>query len=368
LSVFWILAVLLFVALLQYLLYRYFGSRRIRYSRRFSKNAVHAGEKLEMIEVIANLKLLPLPWLRVETHMPGSLVFNNAAEDTSIVDDIYHNSVFYMGPYKRITRVHEVTAKKRGHYTIESVSMTTGDVLGLSTTSESREVNMTLSVYPALMDYSALQTDSHRWQGDILMHRFIEPDPFLINGIRPWQVGDSMRDIHWAATARTGELRVKTRDYTASPKMLVLFNVQFAEDQWGERLDDRQAEEMEEALSLCATYISWANANHIDNAFASNGRFGQFENDEIRSSMGWGEAHYTEAMELMARLKFFRRMAFHAYLKELTTPLLRDTDIIILSRYWSATIEEQAQALRRQNNSVLWVPVGGKGAQDEAVS
>ena len=53
---------------------------------------------------------------------------------------------------------------------------------------------------------------SRKWQGDVLVKRWIMPDPFLVGGLREYRAGDPMRSVHWGASARTGRMQVKTYD------------------------------------------------------------------------------------------------------------------------------------------------------------
>jgi uncharacterized protein (DUF58 family) len=220
--------------------------------------------------------------------------------------------------------------------------------------------SMELLVYPRLLDYSALTVPSRRWQGDVVVRRFIEPDPFLVNGIRPFLNGDMLRDVHWAATARTGSLKVKTRDYTASPRLLLVVNMQLTEDQWGE-LNEEQRARVEDGIALAATYADWALANGVETGFLCNGRYSQMDERAVEVPIGGGQVHLMEMLETMARLKILRRRSFTPYLdSEVIARGYTGTDIILISHYWSDRLEEKAGRLRRMENSVTWVnPEGG---------
>ena len=108
-------AVLLALVAAQSWLSRRFSFRRLEYGRKFSKNTVTAGETLEMIETIRNRKLLPLPFLCVETKGSPWLHFK-ARRELDISARMYHRSVFSLGPYREIVRRHPLTALKRGDF------------------------------------------------------------------------------------------------------------------------------------------------------------------------------------------------------------------------------------------------------------
>jgi RNA polymerase sigma factor RpoD-like protein len=117
-----------------------------------------------------------------------------------------------------------------------------------------RDVEAPAEIYAWPKLFADLQNTlpSSRSQGDLSVRRWIQPDPFLVNGIRAYRTGDPERDIHWAATARVGALQVKTHDFTADPRLMVLINGQKSESQWGDLMDYEQ-EPIEYAISLAAT-------------------------------------------------------------------------------------------------------------------
>ncbi len=73
--IFWIIIIVTILALLQVTYYNKRALKSVTYERRFSTNEVFAGDKLELIEILANNKLIPVPWVRVESRMSASLKF-----------------------------------------------------------------------------------------------------------------------------------------------------------------------------------------------------------------------------------------------------------------------------------------------------
>ena len=363
-SLFLLLLVASALAVLQVVLFRSFGMKGIKYRRYFSAYAVYEGQHVNMVEEISNAKLLPVPWLRVEARMSQNLRFKRQ-ENLAIADEQYHRSLFSLGPWRKITRTHEVTCLRRGCYAIDSVALSTGDMLGMAERSQTIENQMELIVYPRILDFSALYVPSRRWQGDVVVHRFIEPDPFLINGIRTFRSGDTIKDVHWAATARTGSLKVKTRDYTASPRLMIVVNIQLTDDQWGE-LNEEQGLQIEECMALAATYAIWAQKNGVETGFLCNGRYAVMDDTAVEVNLGGGQGHLMQILEAMARMKIIRRRSFAPYIDDEIIPRgITGCDIVIISQYWSPRLEERAGRLRRMENSVTWVDPKG-GARSDA--
>lgn len=358
-NIVWILVVALGVAVIQLLIYRGFGRRGLTYQRYFSNTRVYEGEKIELIEVLGNMKLLPMPWIRMEARISPNLRFRSQG-GLDIRGDLYHHSVFVMGPYQRITRTHEITCLKRGCYQMDEVSLSCGDIFGLLTLGQTHRVGLEVLVYPPLLDMRLLDVPSRRWQGDAVVKRFIEPDPFLVNGIREYRPGDHMRDVHWPATARVNNLMVKTFDYTASPKLFVLVNIQGHADQWGDMTQDEHAP-IEYLISLAGTYAAWARNNGVDIAVSTNARQNLMDNTRLETPFGGGEGHYQMIMNLLARIRILMRRTFLTYLDDEVIPSgISGADIVLLSCYRSQALEERAATLRAMGNSVTWQGVENK--------
>ena len=352
-SVIWIVLSVAIVVAAQGVLVGLFGLKAIGYDRRFSRASVTEGERVELVEVIRNRKILPVPWIRVESRISQFLRFGHGgvSEEREISADQYHKSVFYLGPFSQITRRHDVTCLKRGHYEVGSVAMTAGDLMGVWVRTRQMNLNCALDVYPRLLSEDELNTPSTRWQGELAVKRWIMPDPFLVSGIRDYRPGDPLRDVHWRASARTGRLQVKTRDYTADPRMLVVLNVQASEEQWGDLMDYEQ-EGIEQGIRIAATLCQRALNAGVEAGFASNACL-IGEKGEGRTIL-MPARRSADQMELlltaMARMEIHREVTFPTFLESLCA--LQGEDILILSTYDSEQIQIRVDMLRAAGNSV----------------
>jgi uncharacterized protein (DUF58 family) len=307
-NIIWLLLVACGAVIIQMVVFRSAGQKGISYTRYFSQNRAKVGDKLEMVEVITVRRLLPVPWMRVESRIPAELKFTSQS-DLNIENDLYHRSVFSLLPYMRIRRRYSITCTHRGQYNLDTVTLTTGDMLGLYNSYQTLPLDAKLLVYPKLKDFSALDIPSRQWQGNAIVRRWIQPDSFLVNGIREYRLGDNPRDIHPGATARTGVLQVKTHDFTATPRVLVVLNVQLKQEQWGP-LNEVERESMEDAISLAATMVAWCSKNRIACGFASNGTLLGVDDLPVYLSPSVAAQQYDDLMEILARLVIARKISF----------------------------------------------------------
>lgn len=344
-----LLIALVFLALAaaQGLLISRWGLRGFSYRRFFSKAAAFPGDTVEYVEVIRNRGPLFLPWVRLETRIPQSFEFRTR-EEVDIRGNNYHKSVFTLSPFSQVTRRHRVILHKRGHFLLPLAALTAGDLLGLRLTSREIKAPAEIFVYPRLLSDAELPLPAALEQGDVPVSRWIQPDPFLISGIRDYLPGDPERDIHWAATARMGTLQVKIHDFTSVPRLLVLINVQRSEEQWGE-LAEEEKENVEYALSLAATLCAQALAAGKEAGFGANMPLDEEEKCAFFPPEGGGGQEEI-LLTAFARLRIKFLLSFPTFLEQL--PALSGADILILSRYDSPAIRRQMERLGHLGNSV----------------
>lgn len=89
-----------------------------------------------------------------------------------------------------------------------------------------------------------------------------------------------MRDVHWRAYARTGQLKIKQHDYTAASKLLVLLNIAPEERLWGQ-IGLEHHERLERAISLAVSLCCYALEDGLDVGLGCNADLSQFEGQTL---------------------------------------------------------------------------------------
>lgn len=353
-SAIWFALIIGAFVLIQMQFFFFTALRKIHYRRYFSKTAVFEGDWAEMVEVLENRKLTPVPWLRVESSISPYLRFVHN-DDVDIRYDQFHKSLFYLRGYKRIRRRHSFTCTHRGYFTLKTTSLTTGDLFGMFNRFVRIPGDSFLYVYPKPLSHEEISLEALKWQGDIMMKRWILPDPILVNGIREYRPGDSQKDIHWGATARTGQLQVKVRDHTVSPRLYLIVNTQISETLWS-KMELKEAEVIETGIRYAAHLATWATANGLEVGFASNGRLVDTEG-VVQLQTACSQAHLEILLQAMAKLEIVREQNFHTLLDYLYRDAITGMDIAIISPYWSDTLEKRSNKLRSIGNSITYIPV-----------
>ena len=361
----WLILIVGVFAILQSRYYTRVSFKKFHYKRSISKSAVFEGDDLELVEEISNNKLTPLPWLRVESKLSPWLRFRSQ-ENLEILDDRFHRSVFYLRPYSRITRRYTVKCIRRGYYDLSITTLTVGDLFGLSSTSMESRSDAKLFVYPTILGQEELPEEALRWQGDVSVHRWIFPDPILINGIRGYQLGDSRKDIHWKASARSGTLQVKTHDYTVFPRLLLVFNIEPEDNFWGQ-LSAQEMEEMEYGVRVIATLSNWAIDNSMEVGLFSNASVSYAQDMTIAIEPACNASQLHHILETLSGLEFKEKESIYRTMERLLEADTSETDILVFSTFWNESLENRAEDLRRKGNSVTHITLRKEAIDFEAV-
>lgn len=357
----WFIFITFLVVFIQSCIYRKWGLSKVEYSRYFNKKAVFEDDFVEMVEIIYNKKLLPLPWIRIESKIDANLEFQRQA-NLDIKHEQFHKSLFSLMPYTGITRRHKVKCKRRGFYTLDSAAITCGDLFGLQEISKTFQIDANLVVYPKILSMEDILLPSHSLQGDVVVRRWIVEDPFIISGVREYNYGDPLNRINWKATARTGQLQVRNNDFSAHPRILIYLNVDISEDMW-EAVTDR--ERIEKGISYAASIANYAISKGIDVGFGSNAHIKGVEEQSIRIRPAGGEQQLLYLLEVMAKMEIERDVTFYTFLEQDIQGVLTGYDILLITCFISDRLETQINELRKNGNAVEVMLLNEEGMLEE---
>lgn len=333
------------------------GLKELSCRRCFSRPAVFAGEEGELVEVVRNDRPYIIPWLRLESKISPHLQLGRQ-ENLHVSGEMYYCSLFTLMPYQQIRRTHHVKFLHRGAYDLGSAALTAGDMLGLRKYQHMQDLSAPVLVFPRLLDHGELPLPISRLMEELSQKRQLLQDPFVVRGIRPYQPGDPVRDIHWPATARMGEVQLRLREYTLKRRLLVVLNVQQEDLQWHDALPEKLEPAMEHAISLAATLCCFALREGLSAGFGANMSFDDSGEPALLLPAD-DAAREEELLSVLARLRLRRAEHFPAFLERLTA--YADMDILILSLYDSESIQERIGQLRQSGNQVtLHILEGGE--------
>jgi len=371
-SIAWFIIITCLMAVIQSIIFNKWGLSRVKYQRSFNKEAVFAGEEIEMIDQISNHKLLPIPWLRLESKIDKQLQFlKKQDQEIEIHSEEFHRTLFSLLPFQKITRRHRVRCNKRGYYELKSVSLTIGDVLGLGESFHHVDAVATVVVYPEIIPTDDIPLPSHSWLGEISVRRWIMDDPFIIAGVKKYAYGDPMNSVNWKATARTNSLQVNKRDTTADHELMIYVNFDESEDIW---MPIQNTELIEKAISYAASIAHYSISKGIPTGFACNSYLVEPFQENLESNIKKpvrieprnGTEQLTFIYDTMAKLCMDKSISFNHLLKE-ELHNRTNNDILIITFIITESMEESIRILETEGNKVEIMVVDEKieGVKDE---
>jgi uncharacterized protein (DUF58 family) len=198
----------------------------IIYTRHLSQTHALFGETVTLAISVENRKPLPLPWLAAEDELPDTLPLQGASLEPSYKPHraILANTLSLWW-YQRVTRRYTVRCTARGLYVLGPCAIRSGDPFGFLVREAPLDREDTLLVYPPIVPIEQLGLPSRHPFGERKAPRRLLEDPTRFAGTREYVYGDSLRQIHWKATARTMHLQSKVYEPTTTHTLALFLNV-----------------------------------------------------------------------------------------------------------------------------------------------
>jgi uncharacterized protein (DUF58 family) len=198
--------------------------RHLVLRQQLSERHLFFGETATLALTVENRKLLPVPWLEVESSIspPLSVVSGKDSRRQVIHRDALV-STWLLWSYQRVTRRYHLRCHARGFHRFGPIALSCSDPFGWLERELRADAYETLLVYPLIAPIEALLPAANP-MGERVGPRQLLEDPLWFAGNREYQPGDDPRRIDWKATARVGELRSKIYESTVARRMLVLLD------------------------------------------------------------------------------------------------------------------------------------------------
>lgn len=185
----------------------------LRIERRFPARAFH-GEVAQARLVVRNLGRWPVLWLKLHESLPLDLHVPN-----------FEQRVVSLASKEQVALDYQLKCWRRGYYMIGPLSLLTGDYFDLTSRRQATWPAQPFIVYPRVVPLSHLGLPSQLPFGNLPSQRLIFQDPSRFFGVRDYQPGDSLRQIHWKSSARTDQLQVKRFQPAIALNTVVVLNL-----------------------------------------------------------------------------------------------------------------------------------------------
>ena len=353
----YLILVILFLAAAFGLLSRVYSrnwNKKLDVSLRISNDGIFEGESGEITETVSNNKLIPIFWAYIQFKVPDALRFEGAVSG----HDYFRQDRVSVFSYEEVTRKLRFTAARRGCYRLSDLRFVAGDLnfnykmmRGFSSSPE-------IYVYPRAREIGRFQIDYNKIIGDIVAPRNFIEDPFFFRGIRDYYPFDSIKNVSWKATARTGSLKVNEYHTTRSRQVVLLLDL----DGYN-RLDGRQIKE--DAISIAAFFARKLALNGIAVGLATNAA-DSVSGGRIETDCKSGRGHFFTLMRAMAKIDADRLLLpFDGILESLRRGDHTKTQYILISYYYSTGLVRRVSQLEAAGLRIQWIFLHDKARQIE---
>ena len=205
-----------------------FGVRRVEYRRELAATRAVAGDSLPIDVTIWNRKPLPLPWVAAEDLVTDGLTVRERPQldrDNEVLGRRILHNAWSLAWYERVVRHFHLDDLRRGVYEFGPVRLRVRDILGRDAIDGELEMPATLVVSPASLPVRRAGHEASPI-GERRARRSLFVDPSLYGGVRPFQPGDTLRQVHWRATARLGSPVSRRYEPARGREVLIALDVQ----------------------------------------------------------------------------------------------------------------------------------------------
>lgn len=230
-----------------------YGLAAIAFERRLGTDRAVWGDEIPLDVEVWNQKLLPVPLLVADDHVTDTLrVVGRPLGNSDRPGRGTLQNAWSLLWFERVVRHLRIDARRRGVFSFGPVRLTVSDLFERGTNSEEREVPAQLLVRPRSVPVRDLEA-ARAPLGSTRTRASLFTDPARFAGVRPHQPGDSMRRIHWRATARTGTVVSRRYEPVNERQVLIAVDLQTVPGpHWLMLFDDDQVE----ALCVAAASLS----------------------------------------------------------------------------------------------------------------
>jgi uncharacterized protein (DUF58 family) len=321
----------------------------------FEPRRAFVGEDVEVRLTIANRKRLTLPIVRVIVRFPPGLTPNDDPDPTALRG---HRLRLSLGATSEATFRLPVVVGTRGEYWLDDLEIEVVDPFDLVPVRRRLAVERPLLVMPEPRSGVPLRIVRRLPFGSPAAAARLFEDREHFAGVREYEPGDPMRQVHWRLSAHSGRLQTKRFEPTRSAEVLFAVDVANGEPFW-HGVDPETAEET----------IGWA-SYLARQAIHAGWRTGLIANTHFRR--GHGRLRVPPATKVGAEAALFEALArmpnqptsdLGPVLREHGRQLVQRTTVIVISPSPGDSLLQAMNILRRRGSDVILVgPAGGSAA------
>jgi uncharacterized protein (DUF58 family) len=178
----------------------------------------------------------------------------------------------------------------RGYYQLGNCEVSGGDFFGFIQRVKMFPLHNDFLVYPAYRQISHWPTGEGRMSGNVQVTHRRSDDVAAVRGVREYQRGDRLTQIHWRASARGHGLKTKEFEHQAMNQVVFFLDVE--KDHY--RPEDGKLFEM--AVSLTASLVHYTSQKNFHYGLVTH------QKERVHIAPAHSQAHFFRVFDQLARV------------------------------------------------------------------
>ena len=324
----------------------------VRCWRRVRERRFFPGESTELTLEIFNRKPLPLPWVKIDDEIPVELARDLAPVPANRPGCLLLSRWASILWYRRVSWKCQLHGEKRGYYRLGPLTVTSGDIFGFYPRWKQFASADHVTVYPRIFPIERLEVPSLHPMGEAKTTRRIFQDPTRPIGLRDYRPQDSLKHIHWKASARRQELQVKVFEPTTTLKVsLFLAGDGYPPD------GSRSEEEFELAVSTAASIAHHLIDQGTPVGLISNGCQAD-SGQAIQIPPGGSREQLMEILEALAKVTPRTKDSSEVFLERESKSLPSGTTFILVASHAPDSFYRLLRDLKEKGTKLLLLRIG----------
>ncbi|SCG82194.1 hypothetical protein DW1_0583 [Proteiniborus sp. DW1] len=153
--------------------------------------SLFAGEDINIEYEVTNHSFFTIPYVEIHSDISRQLT---GICSPNVALSLERNETF--------THKETITLKRRGYYELGEITVIVRDVFGFYSFRKKISSNISLLVYPKVINLSTFRITSSHQSGEALIQNSVFQDKSRVASLREYRAGDPVKAIHWKLSAK----------------------------------------------------------------------------------------------------------------------------------------------------------------------
>jgi len=326
------------------------------YRRYFDPPRIFPGEETDYVVEITNRKLLPLPWVRLDEHMPTAVTPTQGGPRVVSDEGWQRRRSLSLGWNERVMLRQRFTCSARGDYVVGPTDIETGDPLGLFPVQLRIPETRELLVYPRLAELPRSSLESRFPFGVASARPPVLPDPIRVAGVRDYRPGDPMRFVDWKATARRMKLQTRVLEPTTMNNVVIVLNVQTMAYAW----QGYDLHRFEAAVGVAASLLRDGVADRHLVGLAANASGAGMEEFQLYLRPSRRPSQLEDALGALATIAPIPTIAFGSFVERIAANFPYGASLVAVTAFLDQETADDVARLAERGHAISLVFLGSQ--------